>query len=660
MGVCIVAITIAVAWWQYPLDTTVLETWPASREVLDVRGRLLCRAVGQDEQWRRPVSLEAMSPWLVMATIATEDERFMSHPGVDPIAICRAVGQNVVAGRIVSGASTLTQQLARMMSPQPRTLSAKLEEALRALQLEARFTKDEILEHYLNVAPYGGNVRGVEAAAWHYFSKSAADLSLGEAATLAGVPQSPARLRPDRYPDRATARRATVLRRMFEVGVIDIATLRRCRDEPLQVRRVVPSPVAGHVGRLALARRPQGGRTFIDLSMQSSLQRLAERWCERMPAKTQVAIVAIDVESAGVVAMIGGLSSAPDSSREINGALAWRSSGSALKPFLYAAAFQDRRLTLDSIVQDVPIERAGWAPHNFDRSFAGEITVTAALQRSLNVPAILVTEALGVTRCIAVLQGAGVRFKNGAAHRSGLSLAVGGADVRLLDVVNAYATVGRQGVYHAVRFFEDEPRVRGTRVLDSQTCEALDHMLSSRQRRPAGFESSPSDSVPWFMWKTGTSSGRRDAWAVGHNRQFAIGVWVGRLQGGGDVAYVGAKVAEPLLAASFSLPYMASSNARETVAPRWEVRNPLPLSPEMKVPLQILAPADGAIFRTVAGQAVVRAHANHAVDVQWFLNGRRQEGNDVERLELAPGSYELVCVGPTGEAAARRFTVRAD
>ena len=370
-----------------------LNQWSVSPVVTDRSGHTLLRIVGSDDQWRQPVPLDEISPWMVQATIAVEDERFRLHPGVDPIAIVRATGQNILNRDIVSGASTITMQVCRMMDKRPRTVKAKTVEAFRALQLECILSKEEIIEKYLNIAPYGGNIRGVESASRIYFGKRARDLSLGEAALLTGLPKSPTAYRPDRYPETARMRRSTVLRRMAELDMITEEQRAAADAEPVFMAGPIREHAAPHAAWLALQRRQEGGRTTIDIHIQREVERLAEDRARLLPEGTDQAVVVIEIQSGDIVALLGSSDYWDTVDGQVNGVLARRSPGSALKPFIYAAAFEARRLRPDSVVYDVPIERAGWSPRNFDRTFSGELTAAEALRRSLNVPAIRCTIA---------------------------------------------------------------------------------------------------------------------------------------------------------------------------------------------------------------------------------------------------------------------------
>ncbi len=645
----------------FPFPLQRLDAWPASPQVTDRNGRVLLQRVSDDQQWRLPVPLAKISPWLIQATLAVEDHRFYSHGGVDPWAVVRAAGQDLRSFRTVSGASTLTMQLCRMMDDRPRTWRAKIVESFRALQLERLKSKDQILELYLNVAPYGRNLRGAEAAAQAYFGKSAADLSLGEAALLAGLPQSPARYRPDRYAQAARTRRTVVLACMAELGMITPAQQACAAAEPVALAPPPHRNLGYHAAFLALARRSAGGRTTLDSGTQADVQRATREYLAdagaHWPAGADVSVVVIDLAGGDIVAMIGSANAAEPVSGQVCGATAWRSPGSALKPFIYAAAFESRRLRADSTVYDLPIERASWSAENFDHTFSGQISVADALRRSLNVPAILVAEGVGLRQAVGTMQSCGVRFARDARQRGGLALAVGTVEVRLLDLTAAYATIGRGGVYRQPRLMMDEisPPLR---VLDWATCAALDDILSSRHRRPHGMEDRPASTVPWFMWKTGTSSHRRDAWALGHNGRFAVGVWAGRFGGSHNDLLLGAQTAEPLLARLFDLPSLRAK-ADPAPPPTWQVLCPLPEPRELAGPLRILSPSDGTCFQALGPTAVVRPAVNRAAgNLAWFLNGAALDSRQAARLTLTPGAYELRCADAGGEASAIRFSVR--
>jgi len=644
-------------WYANPFPVERLDHQPESPIVTDRNGRRLLTLVNEDGQWRQPVPLAEISPWLIQATLAAEDARFRQHRGVDYRALGRAVAQNLTHRTVVSGASTITMQLCRQLERKPRTLSAKLWQILRAWQLEQLRSKDEILSAYLNLATYGGNVQGAESASRWFFDKSAKDLSLGEAALLAGLPQSPNRFRPDRHLDDARVRRQFVLRRMVELGMISSTQADQAAQESIPAKRAASSRGAPHAAWLALRKRPQGGRTTLDLILQKRVEAAVKEHVPHLPDGTDVAVCVMEITSGDIVAWVGSANPEDPRDGQVDGVLAKRSPGSALKPFLFAAAFQTRRLAPESVIHDGAIERAGWTPENFDHTFSGELPVADALRRSLNVPAILIAEQVGLPRCLGTLKSVGVSLPSDAEKRGGLALVVGGIEVTLLDLVTGYATLGRCGEHRSSRLFLDEI-TRSERILDPDVCQAVNDILSVKHRRPNGWEQLPEAHMPWCMWKTGTSSGRRDALAVGHNGRFAIGVWVGRFSGVGHVDFVGRETAEPLLAKLFATPELRQDQYPAS-ASTWKVNRPFQFQTPNSGPLRITTPSAGDVFMSQSGPAIVHPVTNLAGESRWFLNGLLVANQACPRLELSPGRYELRCVDPQGRAHAVEFAVEA-
>ena len=649
------ATALLVAWLLFPFPIERLNKWAVSPTVLDVKNRPLLSIVGSDDQWRCPVLLDEISPWLKQATVAAEDERFYSHPGVDPVAVVRAAIQNITARRIVSGASTLNMQLCRMMDERSRSLKAKIIESFRALQLNQLMNKDAILALYLNTAPYGGNIRGVEAASLRYFGTHAKDLNLGQAALIAGLPQSPSRYRPDRHLSAAVSRQRIVLARMLEAGMITESQIKQALSNPLEISDRQIKQQAYHAAWYALKCRPEGGRTTINLDIQTQVERLAQEHLNKLPKDSEISVVVIDIAESAIISIVGSGDLSDPIDGQVNGALAKRSPGSALKPFIYAAAFEAGRLNGSSAVYDIPISRGGWTPSNFDNNFSGQITAAEALRRSLNIPAILISEEVGLARCCGVLESAGIDLPSDARRRGGLAIAVGGIEVSLLDLTNAYATLGRDGIRRTPRIFPDQPAPE-SKVLTPNVCRAISEILSSRNRCPSGMETASPEDVPWFMWKTGTSSGRRDAWAIGHNRKYAIGVWVGRFRGTGRLDYVGAQAAEPLLAQLFNLPEIKTISDPPAVE-QIEVRNPLPPPQELAQELRITSPSSNETFVCFNDSAIVRTSVNRNEGLSWFLNGRLIENEKASRLILSAGEYELLCIDEAGKSSKVTFAV---
>jgi penicillin-binding protein 1C len=407
---------------------------------------------------------------------------------------------------------------------------------------------------------------------------------------------------------------------------------------------------------MALQRRRHGGKTYINLDIQNELERLSRNHLTALPPESELAAVVIDIERSAVVALIGSGNLSDPIDGQVNGVLASRSPGSTLKPFLYAAAFEAGRLSPESMVYDVPTNLNGWSPSNFDKTFSGEVKAAQALRQSLNIPALVVTREIGLARCCGLIESLGIHLPANARQRSGLTLATGGIEVSLLELTNAYAAFGREGIYMKPRLFPDEPYEQ-TSALKPKVCAALNHVLSSQQRSPVGMEDFAPVDIPWFMWKTGTSSARRDAWAVGHNHRYAIGVWVGRFRGTGRESYVGALAAEPLLARLFALPGLRNDHPPTPPAPL-VVTKPLPMKPPTHHDLRILQPENGTIYTTLNGKTVIHPTINTNRKLTWFLNGRMLTKKEIRDLPLQPGDYVLLGITDEGASTQVAFQVR--
>ena len=518
-----------------------------------------------DDRWRLPVALDKVSPWLVKATLAVEDKRFRSHRGVDIRAIARALSGNAWRGRTVSGASTITMQVAGFADRDTNRPAArrgwggKLVQGFRALQIERTMTKDRILELYLTHAPYGGNIHGAEAASRRYFGKPAADLTLSEAALLAGIPQSPTRLRPDRRSDAAAARRAHVLRRMAGEGLISPDDLTRTLAlKP--AARTLDSPVrAPHFCDMVRARHEHAVtlRTSLDLPTQDRLETvLAARVKALRPRGVgNAAGVVIDNATGEVRAMVGSVDyNAAADNGQVNAAAAPRSPGSTLKPFLYALAYDRGALSPATVLADVPMAFADYVPENFDRTFQGPVTADRALAYSLNVPAIDTLRRVGVTEALAMLRGLGVADTlRGKSSDYGLSLAIGTCSMKLVDLASAYATLARGGLRRPWRLLPAETSATmnvddgpASAPLSAAACYLALRALADPALRPPEAIDPSLMGLEGVAWKTGTSSGFRDAWTFACDRRHTVGVWVGNMDGRASRALVGGEAAAPV------------------------------------------------------------------------------------------------------------------
>jgi penicillin-binding protein 1C len=537
----------AVHWGPFPEEE--LARLPASVVLADRNGEPLRVRLGVGGFDCRPGYEPAPEHWIAKAMVAAEDRRFWSHPGVDILAIARAVGQNLVFGRRISGASTLSTQVIRMMEPRNRTLFAKVIEAFRALQLEQRHGKQEIMACYLDRAPFGGNIVGIEAAARRYFGKGAAQLSLAEAAMLAGVPQSPSRGRPDRHPAHAKRRQAYVLARMEACGYITAQERLEAFAQPLDARPGSYPLRAPHfcdwVGVPARAAKDATVRTTLD----GDLQRLAEGVLRRRllgGAAAGGAIVVLDVKTGAVRALVGSPDYAARRTGQVNGAVAPRAAGSTLKPFAYALAIDRGLITPATVLTDVPLRFRDFDPRNFASTFRGLVSVRDALVLSLNLPAIEVERRAGQERFHATLRELGLATISKPAAHYGLGLVLGNAEVRLLDLANAYACLARGGGWAPVRLVESERPPALKPIFSPEACWLIADMLSGEERAMDTTGHAADVRLPPMAWKTGTSAGLRDAWTVAWNPEIVVGVWVGNPDGSSSDELVGRKTATPI------------------------------------------------------------------------------------------------------------------
>jgi penicillin-binding protein 1C len=545
-------VLFAAAWFAFPFPREILQTYPASVTLTDVEGQPLRIRLGPGGLDCRPVYQPERDDWIAMAIVAAEDQRFWSHPGVDVLAIGRAIRQNVFCGRTVSGASTLSTQTMRLSQPRRRTLITKAIEAFRALQMERIFSKKDILAQYLNRAPFGSNIVGIEAASRRYFRKSPKELSLAEAALLAGLPQSPSRLRPDRHLDRARRRQGYVLERMVAGGMISDAQRRDAIRQPLAIR-ANPYPFrAPHFSDLA-SRSSADGRYEIRTTLDSSLQQVAEDAVERAMAELEPAgvrggaVVILDVQDHAVRALVGSPDFFERSAGQYNAAVAVRSAGSTLKPFAYALAFDRGIVTPQTTLFDVPKLFRDYEPENFDETCRGRVSARDALILSLNMPAIDIERRVGQTMLYDTLRRLGLDTLNRPAANYGLGLVLGNGEVTLLSLANAYACLARGGDYEPCRILEDQALGHHTRVFSPEACWLIAEALGGGERSMDAVGHAADVRLPPLAWKTGTSAGFRDAWTVAYNRDYVVAVWFGNPDGAPSDSLVGCRAATPVV-----------------------------------------------------------------------------------------------------------------
>lgn len=521
---------------------------PYSTVVTDRNGELLGARIAFDGQWRFPPR-NTTPDKIAQCLITFEDKHFYHHWGVNPLSVGRAFIQNIRNKRIVSGGSTLTMQTIRLARNESRTFGEKLIEMIWATRLEFRASKEEILSMYISHAPFGGNVVGLDAAAWRYFGHSAEDLSWAESAMLAVLPNAPAMIHLSKGRNTLLSKRNRLLKKLLEKKVIDSSTYELAISEPLPGEPHPLPQIAPHlVSRYYQKQNGEYSRTTIDRGVQIQVEALAERWSNEFNRSDirNLAILVIDLPSNQAVAYCGNVHfNRAQAGNQVDVIQAPRSTGSILKPFLYYAMLQEGSLLPDMLLPDIPVNINGFTPQNFSMQFEGAVPAAEALSRSLNIPAVTMLQKYGVTKFHYFLQQIGLKTINRPASHYGLSLILGGAEATLWDVTNAYARMGRALLKENV---QDESNPDWDRGAVWQTFDALKEV-----NRPEEIEWKSIPSMQTIAWKTGTSYGFRDAWAVGVTPRYAIGVWVGNATGEGKPGLVGALTAGPVLFDTFNL-----------------------------------------------------------------------------------------------------------
>ncbi|UCH75999.1 MAG: penicillin-binding protein 1C [Rhodospirillales bacterium] len=528
--------------------------------VLDSEGRVLRAFTTNEGIWRLPAASRSIDPLFLRMLCVFEDRRYRGHPGVDPLAVARAVVQMARHRRVVSGASTITMQTARLLEPRPRTVIAKLAEMLRAIQLEARYSKDQILDFYLTLAPYGGNLEGVRAASLAWFGKEPQHLAPSEAALLVALPQAPELLRPDRHPARARQARDKVLDLMLRRGVLDAAAVFEAKSDPIPNRRFSMPFHAPHLARRLASKFP-GERlhsTALDGELQSALERMLLAEHARLDDAAGIAVLVVE-NATRTIRAYAGSSDFFDERRhgQVDMVRAVRSPGSTLKPFIYGMAFDDMSAHPQTIVTDVPTRFGAYQPENFRNAYRGEVTVREALQQSLNVPAVAVLDVVGPRRFDARLRDAGIDLRYGGRGEPGLPLALGGVGLSLADLVTLYAGLANGGSIAPLSSrgtaLDNELSIRGEQLFGATAAWYLTRILEAAPPPIDFVDPEATRERQRIAFKTGTSYGYRDAWAIGFDKRYTVGVWIGRPDGTPSPGRYGRATAAPVLFKIFGL-----------------------------------------------------------------------------------------------------------
>jgi len=545
------ASTFALDWADKAYPPPIEQARSLSPEVVDANGKLLRAFATRDGRWRLGITAKDVDPQFISMLIAYEDQRFYDHHGVDPWALVRAAYQFVTHGHIVSGGSTLTMQVARLIEPrQDRSITTKVIQMLRAVQLERRLSKAEILDLYLTHAPYGGNLEGVRSASLAYFGKDPRRLSVSEAALLVALPQLPEKRRPDRNPETAKASRAKVLNRMAVTKIIGDGEAERAEHFLIPSRRMQLPALSAHLAEAALRKEPNKIRhqTTLRREIQQGLENVARDATAGLGPKVSIAMVMADSRTGEIVGEVGSADYF-DSTRSgwIDMSRVARSPGSTLKPFIYGLAFEEGLVSQETIIEDRPADFYGYRPHNFDMSYQGDVSIREALQLSLNVPAIRLLNAVGPTKMMVRFRRSEVKPIMPVNETPGLAIGLGGLGITLKDLTQLYAGLANKG--KPVRLgdgINDIPAVlQNEPLIEPVAAWNVTDILS-------GVVAPNGASKRAIAYKTGTSYGYRDAWSVGYDGRYVLGVWIGRPDNGAVPGITGFGTAAPILFEAFA------------------------------------------------------------------------------------------------------------
>ena len=523
-----------------------------SQIVTDKEGIILHSFLTKDDKWRMYTEIDEISDDLKKAILHKEDQYFYYHFGINPLAISRAAWNNIVKGKRTSGASTITMQVARLLEPKRRTYSNKFVEMFRALQLELMFSKEEILQMYLNLVPYGGNIEGVKSASVLYFKKSPEMLSLAEITALSIIPNRPNSLKIGFNNIEIEEQRNIWLKRFLEDNVFDQERIEDAIDEELTAKRQDAPHLAPHISNRLRFMYPDEPiiRSNILLAEQTKVELMMKDYLPSLQANriSNAAIIVVDNKNSEVVAYLGSADfNNTEDAGQVDGIRAIRQPGSTLKPLIYAESFDMGIYTPMSVVTDVPVNYSGYSPENYDKEYRGYVSITEALSQSLNIPAVKALHAVGLQTTIDQLVQMDFKTIEKQKEILGLSVALGGCGVTLEELTGMYHAFAKDGMYQPFSYVNEEPRNDSVRICSKETSYMISEILSQLERPDLPNQWQNASNLPVIAWKTGTSYGRRDAWSVGYNNDYTIGVWVGNFSGRGVPELSGATKATPLL-----------------------------------------------------------------------------------------------------------------
>ena len=518
--------------------------------ITDKNGEVFNAFLTRDQKWRMKTELNEISPLLRKTIIAKEDKYFYYHPGVNPFAIIRAAFKNIFRMKRTSGASTITMQVARALEPRKRNLGNKILEMFRAYQLEWKYSKHEILQMYLNLVPYGGNLEGVKAASLLYFAKNPDHLSLAEITALSIIPNRPSSLVMGKHNDRIVTERNRWLKKFARDNVFTEKEIEDALAEPLTATRNTVPHYAKHLSNKLFKNGGYYYQTHLDLNTQLKTEKIVEDYIrsQRLRNINNASVVIIDNKTHDVITYVGSASFADTTDAgQVNGAAAVRQPGSTLKPLLYALCIDEGMLTPKMVMNDVAVNYEGYAPENYDQKYNGYVTTEYALEHSLNIPAVKSLRLLGKDRLVDKLSSCDFRQIQKDKGKLGLSMILGGCGTTLEDLTGLFSAFANDGIYYSPSYSDKDTIHKRVNVVSPEAAFIINDILSKVNRPDFPLNWQSTERMPKVAWKTGTSYGRRDAWSIGYNKNYTVGVWVGNFSGVGVPDLNGANTATPLL-----------------------------------------------------------------------------------------------------------------
>ncbi len=535
----------------YDTFLPVKENTSYSKVILDNNGDFLHAYLSNDDKWRLYTEVSEITPELIKSIRVKEDRFFYYHPGINPIAITRAVFNNIRKGYRTSGASTITMQVARLKQPKRRTIISKVQEMIFAFQLEWKYSKKEILQLYINLLPYGGNIEGIKSASLLYFNKFPQQLSIDEIALLSVIPNNPEKFKIGKDDEALLAKRDTLLkflkkRKTFDAELIDDALNQKVNAK----RRSFPKNAPHFSNYIKSKSVHYNIQTTLNAQAQSSIQSLAASYAKQIKYSNirNISIIVINNQDRSVIAYLGSQNfNDKENAGQVDGTNALRSPGSTLKPLIYGLAFDKGYYTSKSIITDLPISYNGYQPENYDEQYRGKVTIEHSLANSLNIPAVKVLRKLEVSNLIQALYKANFKWIDSQKDNLGLSLALGGCSVTLQELTGLYAAFANNGKWLPLKFLDEDQSEDEKQIISEASSYMLYEILTQITRPDLPNEFANAKNLPKIAWKTGTSYGRRDAWSIGYNKNITVGVWVGNFSGEGVPELSGAEIATPLM-----------------------------------------------------------------------------------------------------------------